>query len=255
MIKLCCFVKRKPGMDRDAFHSHWLESHGPLIRDTPELADPLLRYEQNHRLDADYERDPDGFDGVTMQWFASFEDFTAFVASDAYRDVLSHDEASFLDRANLALIFAGPANRVIVDPAARAAAGTKLLCLLTRQPKLSAEAFHAHWRSPHGELFRDTETLARHIAAYEQHPRSAHDYGRAGGGDGLAEQWYRDLDAFAAFVREPAQAELIRPDEDRFIDRAAIRYVLTGPADVIIDDHDHDRDALEAGAVESESQA
>ncbi len=253
MIKLCCFVKRKPGMDRDAFHRHWLESHGPLIRDTPELADPILRYEQNHRLDADYDRDPEGYDGVTMQWFASMADFGAFVSSDAYRDVLSHDEASFLDRSDLMLIFADPANRVIVDDAARAQAGVKLLCMLTRQPQVPAETFHAHWRSPHGELFRDTPELARHIAAYEQHPRSPGDYAREGGADGLAEQWYADLDAFTAFVSEPAQAELIRPDEDRFIDRSAIRFVLTGPADVIIDDHD--RDALERAASAPEHPA
>ncbi|MDH4017840.1 MAG: EthD domain-containing protein, partial [Actinomycetota bacterium] len=121
MIKLCCFVKRKPGMDREAFHSHWLEAHGPLIRNTPELAAPILRYEQNHRLDSDYERDPDGFDGVTMQWFDSFTDFAGFVQSDAYRDVLWHDEERFLDRSGLFMIFADPANRVIVDDAARAA--------------------------------------------------------------------------------------------------------------------------------------
>lgn len=252
MIKLCCFVKRKPGMDRDAFHRHWLESHGPLIRDTPELAAPILRYEQNHRLDADYEREPDGFDGVTVQWFEAFADFVGFVRSDAYRDVLWHDEERFIDRAGLLMIFAGPANRVIVDDEARAAAEVKLLCMLSRRAGTSGEGFRAHWRSPHGELFRDTPELARHVAAYEQHPRAAGEGAPPGddgsGPDGMAEQWYADLDAFHAFVREPAQGELIRPDEDRFIDREKLRFVVTGPADVIIGGHD--RDALESKAAE-----
>lgn len=248
MIKLCCFVKRKPGMDRDAFRQHWLERHGPLIRNTPELAAPILRYEQNHRLDADFDRDPDGFDGVTMQWFDSFGDFAGFVQSDAYREVLWHDEERFLDRSGLWLIFADSANRVIVDEPARAAAQVKLLCMLTRREGLDGAAFHAHWRSPHGGLFRDTPELARHIAAYEQHPRTAGDYVRdpGAGPDGLAEQWYANLDAFEAFVREPAQSELIRPDEDRFIQRDAIRFILTGPAHVIIDRED--RPSLEARA-------
>ena len=252
MIKLVCFVKKKPGMDRDAFRHHWLENHGPLVASTPELADPVLRYEQNHRLDADYERDdPDrpGFDGVTMQWFRDFGDFTEFVRSSAYPDVIAPDEDKFLDRSSLWLIFADPANRVIVNDAARAAAGVKLLCMLTRQPGVSAERFHAHWAGPHGALFRDTPELARHISAYEQHPRMRADYENDPEvrPDGLAEQWYADLETFHAFVSEPAQAELIRPDEDLFIDRDAIDFILTGPAHVIMDDED--RDALEAEAA------
>ena len=38
MIKLVCFFRRKVGMSREDFHAHWLSSHGPLIRDTPDLA-------------------------------------------------------------------------------------------------------------------------------------------------------------------------------------------------------------------------
>lgn len=255
MIKLACFVKRKPGMDRDAFHRHWLERHGPLIRDTPELAGPILRYEQNHRLDADYERAPGGFDGLTMQWFESFSDFGAMINSAAYRDVLWHDEERFLDRAGLWMIFADPAHRVIVDPSARAASSVKLLCMLTRKPGLEASEFRAHWHGPHAALFRDTPDLARHISAYEQHPRIDADYVRdhGAGPDGVAEQWYADLDAFRAFVREPAQDELIRPDEDRFLDRGALDFILTGPADVIIGTDD--RDDLEPSTQESESAA
>lgn len=243
MIKLVCFLRKKPGLDRDAFRRYWVEEHGPLVRRTPELADGVLRYEQNHRLDSDYDRDPDGYDGITMQWFHEMDDFMSFVRSSAYPEIIAPDEEKFLDRNTLWMIFAGPAHRVIVDEPARLAAGVKLMCMLTRKPGLSASEFHAHWRSPHGGLFRDTPELARHIAAYEQHPRAEADYARdAGGGpDGLAEQWYPDLDAFHAFVREPAQASLIRPDEDRFIDREKIRFIVTGPAHVIMGDHDRDR--------------
>lgn len=254
MIKLACFVKRKPGMDRDAFHHHWLENHGPLIRNTPELAAPILRYEQNHRLDADYERDPDGFDGLTMQWFDSFSSFASMVNSAAYRDVLWHDEESFLDRAGLWMIFADPAERVIVAPDSRARARVKLFAMLTRRSGLDAAGFRAHWHGPHAALFRDTPELRRHVAAYEQHPRTAGDYVRDGGAgpDGVAEQWYADRDAFEAFVREPAQAERVH-DEDRFLDRGALRFILTGPADVIIGGHE--RDDLEAAPSTSESAA
>lgn len=250
MIKLICFVKKKPGLDRDAFRRHWLEEHGPLIRRTPELAEPVLRYEQSHRLDLDYERSPDGFDGITMQWYREIGDFVRFIRSEAYSELVAPDEAKFLDRGSLWMIFAGPAHRPIVDEPLRLAAGVKLMCMLTRKPGLTAAEFRTHWRSPHGALFRDTPELARHIAAYEQHPRLDGDYVRdqAPGPDGLAEQWYADLAAFRAFVREPAQASTIRPDEDRFIDRSKLEFILTGPAHVIMGDHDRDRLEREAEA-------
>jgi hypothetical protein len=259
MIKLICFVKKKPGLDRDAFRRHWLEEHGPLIRRTPELADPVLRYEQNHRLDNDYERAPDGYDGITMQWFAAMEDFVRFIKSQAYPELIAPDEAKFLDRTSLWMIFAGPANRPIVNEPARLAAGVKLMAMLTKKPGLEPAVFRAHWRSPHGELFRDTPELARHVAAYEQHPRLDGDYIRDSGPgpDGLAEQWYADLDAFRSFVGEPAQSAIIRPDEDRFLDRSKIEFILTGPAHVIIDSRDRDQlereaaDATDARATES----
>ena len=50
-----------------------------------------------------------------------------------------------------------------MNDAARAAAGVKLLCMLTRQPGVSAERFHTHWAGPHGALFRDTPELARQL--------------------------------------------------------------------------------------------
>ena len=81
MIKLICFIKRKPGLSRDDFREHWLHNHGPLIAGLPDFRRHVLRYEQNCRLDSDYERDQAGsagFDGVTIQWFESRRDFYAF---------------------------------------------------------------------------------------------------------------------------------------------------------------------------------
>ena len=68
MIELICCVRRRSEMSREDFHDHWLNRHGPLIRDTPELARHITRYEQNHRTDSDYARDGDslGFDGTTV---------------------------------------------------------------------------------------------------------------------------------------------------------------------------------------------
>lgn len=98
MIKLLCFVRRRPGMPVEAFHEHWRERHGPLIRANPAARRHLLRYEQNHRVARDYERpgSPD-FDGVAVQWFDSFRDFVAMITDPAW-DEVTEDEGRFLDR-------------------------------------------------------------------------------------------------------------------------------------------------------------
>ncbi len=54
LTKLVCGVRKKPGMDRDAFHTYWWEVHGPLNRDTPAVRKYFIRYEQNHRLESDF---------------------------------------------------------------------------------------------------------------------------------------------------------------------------------------------------------
>ncbi|MCB0996931.1 MAG: EthD family reductase, partial [Acidimicrobiales bacterium] len=98
-IKLLAFVRRRNDVSPAEFHAHWRDRHGPLIRDTPELARHVRRYEQNHRLDADYERergalerDSGDFDGVAVQWFDSLDGFRAFVAEPAMAEVFADEQ-------------------------------------------------------------------------------------------------------------------------------------------------------------------
>ena len=244
MIKLVCFLRRRPGMSGADFHRHWLESHGPLIAGTPELARHIVRYEQNHRLDGDQAGPPgDGdFDGATVQWLDSMQSFRAFVEEPAYAELVAPDEQRFLDRGNLIVLFTHEEEVIIDGGDACEEAPAKLLCLLRRRAGLAPEAFHEHWRGRHAGLFRDTPELARHITAYHQSHRTERDRLRAESPaagdrpswDGLAEQWFESREAFEAMVAEPAYAERVVPDEDAMIDREALRFFLSGPPDVII---------------------
>jgi hypothetical protein len=238
VIKLVCFLRRNPALSRDAFHRHWLDSHGPLIARTPELARHIVRYEQNHRLDVDYQRDDPaepGFDGATVQWMESMDSFGAFVREPKYAQLIAPDEAYFLDRSSLALLFTDDEVIQIDGGAARGEAAVKLCCLLKRKPETTARAFHEHWSGSHAALFSKRDALSRHIVAYHQSHRLESDYARdAGRGwDGLAEQWYASVEEFEALVAEPAYAE-VPIDEQHFVDRSATRFILSGPPDLII---------------------
>jgi uncharacterized protein (TIGR02118 family) len=97
MVKLICFVKRKPGMDADEFHRYWREVHGPLIAST-RSGRHVLRYEQNHRVREHW--DQAGYDGVTEQWFTSVDDFFASLQEDDY-PLIDADVAKFIDTDSL----------------------------------------------------------------------------------------------------------------------------------------------------------
>ena len=111
MVKLICFLKRKPGMSVEEFHTYLREVHAEVVKST-RSGQHALRYEQNHRTEADYKRDPDGFDGVTEQWFTSVEDFWASVREDDYK-VIDEDQRKFLDMDNIVFILTEDAEIIV----------------------------------------------------------------------------------------------------------------------------------------------
>ena len=98
MVKLVCFLKRKEGLTPEQFMEHWLDRHAPLIRSTPELARHVVRYEQHQRVPEPAWCGTPGYDGITVQWFESVDEFVAFTAEPKYAELIEPDERSFLDR-------------------------------------------------------------------------------------------------------------------------------------------------------------
>lgn len=119
MISLHAFLVRKPGMSHQEFVTYWRDHHGPFIRDTPELARHLLRYEQHPRIPGGRGGDTD-YDGVAIQSFASWEDFAAMLTGEA-GEAMRADEANFLDSERLTVVFTEEPNVVVpLGPAGEA---------------------------------------------------------------------------------------------------------------------------------------
>ena len=115
VLVLTCFVRRKPGMSPEDFHRYWREQHGPLVAST-ESGSHVIRYEQHHRALEDYgPKDDGGFDGVTVQWFASRADYEAHVAAADFATVWA-DIEKFLDVERLTYVLTDTVE-VIVDGA------------------------------------------------------------------------------------------------------------------------------------------
>jgi uncharacterized protein (TIGR02118 family) len=109
MVKLICFVRRKPGMDADEFHRYWREVHGPLVAST-KSGGHAVRYEQNHRVREHW--DQQGYDGVTEQWFRSVDDFFASLQEDDYH-LIEEDIAKFIDVDSLEWMIADDAEVIV----------------------------------------------------------------------------------------------------------------------------------------------
>lgn len=111
--KLICGFPRRPGTTVNEFRAHWRGGHAAVNRDTPSIARHILRYEQNERLDRDYERGDCSFDGVTVQWFASTREFFGMAMEPEYETVIAPDEAKLLDRDRLVWLLTEPEQVVI----------------------------------------------------------------------------------------------------------------------------------------------
>ena len=113
----------------------------------------------------------------------------------------------------------------------------KLIAMLHRNPALTFDEFVVHWRDHHGPLIANTPALAQHIVRYEQHPRHDRDDALSGteGVDGVAVQWMKSIDDFVGFISAPEYAELIAPDEQRFLDMSKVTYVICEEPHVVID--------------------
>jgi len=99
-MRLFAFVKRKDGMSREEFLTYWHTVHGPLIRDTPALAERTISYVQHPAAP----RDRSGWDGVAVQEFASWDEFVAMLEGPA-GDAVRADEAKFLDPSSIKVVF------------------------------------------------------------------------------------------------------------------------------------------------------
>ena len=97
MVKLTCLLKRKEGLTPAEFQAHWKNTHGPLIARS-KSGSHVIRYEQHPRPLDDYRGDDDrsGYDGVTVQWFPSMDEYKAHMGEDDFPEVMD-DIANFLD--------------------------------------------------------------------------------------------------------------------------------------------------------------
>jgi hypothetical protein len=112
----------------------------------------------------------------------------------------------------------------------------RLTALLRRNPALSHEEFEAHWRDVHGPLMRSLPNIEQRVVRYEQHPRAVAPglWTGSEGVDGMAVQWFPQVDDLMAMIADPSYAERIAPDERHLLDLDRSLFVVTSEPRVVI---------------------
>lgn len=106
LLKVSCFLTRRPDLSHDEFHRYWTEVHTPMLAKPMPGAPRVYRYVQLHPI-------PDHvpalqtapYDGVAEIWFDSLEDAAAMFTSDHYNTVVAKDEENFLDRSKTTFLY------------------------------------------------------------------------------------------------------------------------------------------------------
>jgi len=112
MVRLTCLLRRKAGLTPAEFHEHWRTVHGPLIA-ASQSGSHVVRYEQHPRPLSDYQGDDDpGFDGVTVQWFESMDEYRAHMGEPDF-SVMWQDIETFLDTDSLHFVLTEHPNLVM----------------------------------------------------------------------------------------------------------------------------------------------
>jgi uncharacterized protein (TIGR02118 family) len=133
---------KKASWSDDEFRSHWLDSHGPLVRGAP----GLRGYWQNQVLDKlqrgiDFERGPWNFDGFSQLWFDDSAGRPAAFGQGELAAALVADEKHFLGDLH---IVTAQQTEVVALPSHRRSL-LKRISTLRRLPALSEQEFRREW--------------------------------------------------------------------------------------------------------------
>jgi hypothetical protein len=92
----------------------------------------------------------------------------------------------------------------------------KIFAFIARRRDISAGEYHALWRHPHGTLASDIDTFLQYIQAHRLDGVDLPGLGSPH--DGAAEMWFRRLDDALGLGANEYYANVVIPDEVRFMD-------------------------------------
>jgi len=103
----------------------------------------------------------------------------------------------------------------------------KLTVCLKRKNGLSRAEFVKHWREVHAQLLLSVREFTRHVRRYSQCEIAMVPGLPPNEYDGVVELSFDSVEAMSAALAEPRYHEIIRPDEEKFVDHASTMLLVT----------------------------
>jgi len=214
MIKAIHFIKRKPGMELDAFRAYWLGRHAELVSKVP----GVRSYVQCHTLLSGYKKGEPIWDGIAE---LVYDDI------DAMRRVadLPESRAADEDTGNFADLTRGGTlltEEVVQKDGPTDPSMVKMAGFAIRKRGMSAEAFQCYWREIHGPMASKIPQVRRYVQC--QVRLSAYRDGRQPIYDGVALTWFDDT---TSMREKPPEYRAIRRDEPNFLELHPENIIIT----------------------------
>jgi len=214
MVKAIYFIKRKPGMDLDAFRQYWLGRHAELVSKVP----GLRTYAQCHTIDSGYRKGEPIWDGIAELGYDDIDAMRRIATSPESR-AATEDTANFADMTRGGSLLTV---EVVQKDGATNPSMVKMAGFATRKAGMEVEAFQRHWRDVHGPLSSKLPQLLRYVQC---HPLlSSYRDGRQPIYDGVALSWF---DSTAAMREKPPEYRAIRRDEPNFLELHPENMIIT----------------------------
>ena len=188
MIKVISVLKRKNGLEIQAFHDYWLNIHGALAAQMP----GLRRYVQSHTLLGGYREGEPAADGIAELWFDDTNALRKLKETAQFETTMA-DHAEFIKDDGHAQIFTD--ERVIKDGSVPTG-GVKNIEFVKRRSDLSVEEFQKYWLEVHGPLGAAIAPMKRYVQSHTR--QSAYNDGKLPAFDGMAMTWFEDTGAMRA---------------------------------------------------------
>jgi len=111
----------------------------------------------------------------------------------------------------------------------------KVDILSVRRADLTHEQFLEHWRNVHAKLFSSQPVVKEHVRRYVQSRTISEtpDGVSIANVDGIAQIWFDDMDGFHGVFSSQNYYDVIRVDEDKFVDGKKVQFIFSEETTII----------------------
>ncbi len=205
-MKEFCLLKEISSRAGGDFTEEWINSDVPMMLPTHQIYSAFIR---------NFISSP--IDGFAKGVYTGIAEFTrhdvpsdsGFRYSPAFDGLDQGRSVSFLAKEHVIREGRGP---------------VKFMSLLRRKPGLQSEEFSRAWRTTHADLVRSVSEVWNNFLGYRQNHVIPDTCFHLDGSamekpyDGIVEIWFASLDALERTMMSQRYRDVIRPDEETFVD-------------------------------------